>query len=370
MFVGGLAAVAHCEQQCDIGVIGARQRVLHEHVSVGVMETDALIVADLALDRIRPEFNDTSGAGLQSVISRIEPRLERVRQSRDAFGLRQLLAMSSQQHHGFNQRLHYKGVVGVVGIGEPHGVAKFRDAMLYLNPGIHLHEEMLVTINDALKGRHRIEADGLSKARRFGLHRVKRLDVLSEHRRFIGCPCLCRARLSRLKRLPCHRHLKQLLLVHLQRAVSATQRNAPVTVPDHLNLLMPGGFNIELNKDILVIANAGGLYFIEDLANQLRRALGLTQRHDALTLAAAATDGFQAHPVLRVLVAHLQHRLGQRLSKFVDGVEVNALAITCGQHCLGQRLEVTLVRFALKLKAVLCNKRGQGRLIGMLFEQR
>ena len=40
------------------------------------------------------------------------------------------------------------------------------------------------------------------------------------------------------------------------------------------------------------------------------------------------------------------------------------------EQALGQRLEVTLVRFALKLKAVLCNKRGQGRLIGMLFEQR
>ena len=50
---------------------------------------------------------------------------------------------------------------------------------------------------------------------------------------------------------------------------------------------MPGSFNIKLDKDVLVVAIAGGLNFIEDLANQLRRPLGLTQRHDALTLAAA-----------------------------------------------------------------------------------
>ena len=258
--------------------------------------------------------------------------------------------MCGQQYHGLDQRFHDKSVVGIIGIGKTHGIAELGNAMLYLNSGIHLHEEVLVAINDTLKGRYRIEADGLSETCRLGLHRVKRLDVLSKHRGFIGSPRLRRTRLSRLKRLTRHRYFEQLLLVHLQRAVSATQRNAPVTIPDHLDLLMPGGFNIEFDKDVLVVANAGGLHLIENLANELWRALGLTQRHDALTLAATAADGLQANPVLRVLLAHLQHRLGQRLAKFVDGVEVDTLAITRGQHRLGQRLQVICGRLGLRVQ--------------------
>ena len=87
VLIGRLAAVTHCQQQRNIGVIGPRQRVLHEHIGIGVMQTDALIVADLALNRIGPEFNNAASAGLQCVIGGIQPRLERVRQSRDALGL-------------------------------------------------------------------------------------------------------------------------------------------------------------------------------------------------------------------------------------------------------------------------------------------
>ena len=340
VLIGRLAAVSHRQEERNIGVIGPRQRVLHEHVGIGVMQTDTLIVTDLALDRIRPEFNNAASAGLQCVIGGIQSRLERVRQPRDALGLGQLFAMCGQQHHGLNQGLHDKGIVRIIGIGKTHGIAELGDAMLYLNSGIHLHEKVLITIDNTLKGRHRVQAYGLSETCRLGLHRVKRLDVLSEHRGFIGSPRLCRTRLSRLKRLTRHRHLEQFLLVHLQRAVSATQCDAPITIPDHLDLLMPGSFDIEFNKDVLVVTNARGLYFIENLANQLWRALGLTQRHDALPLAATAANGLQAHPVLRVLLAHLQHRLGQRLAEFVDGVEVYPLTITRGQHRLSQRLQV------------------------------
>ena len=72
---------------------------------------------------------------------------------------------------------------------------------------------------------------------------------------------------------------------------------------------------------------------------------------------------------MRVLLAHLQHRLGQRLAEFVDGVKVNTLAITRGQHRLRQRLQVICGRLAFELKAVLCDERGQRRLVGMLFQQ-
>ena len=135
--------------------------------------------------------------------------------------------------------------------------------------------------------------------------------------------------------------------MHLQRAIPAAQSNAPVTITDDLNLLVTGRFNIQLDKHIFVVADARCFHLVKNLANQLGSAIGLAQRHNALALAASTTDGFQAHPILRILLAHFEHRFGQRLAELFDGVEVNALAIARGEHRLSQCLQVTLWRLAL-----------------------
>ena len=59
--------------------------------------------------------------------------------------------------------------------------------------------------------------------------------------------------------------------MHLQRAVPATQRDTPVTITDDLNFLVTGGFDIELDQHVLVIANAGRFDLIENLSYQTWR---------------------------------------------------------------------------------------------------
>ena len=59
--------------------------------------------------------------------------------------------------------------------------------------------------------------------------------------------------------------------MHLQRAVPATQRDTPITITDDLNFLVTGGFDIELDQHVLVIANAGRFDLIENLAYQTLR---------------------------------------------------------------------------------------------------
>ena len=59
---------------------------------------------------------------------------------------------------------------------------------------------------------------------------------------------------------------------------------------------MPGSFILSSTRTFL-LSPTPVVFLIENLANQLWRALGLTQRHDALPLAATAANGLQAHPV-------------------------------------------------------------------------
>ena len=59
--------------------------------------------------------------------------------------------------------------------------------------------------------------------------------------------------------------------MHLQRAVPATQRDTPITITNNLNFLVTGGFDIELDQHVLVIANAGRFDLIENLSYQTWR---------------------------------------------------------------------------------------------------
>ena len=52
VLVRRLATVPHRQEKGDVGVIGTRQRVFHEHIGIGVMQTYALIVANLPLDGV------------------------------------------------------------------------------------------------------------------------------------------------------------------------------------------------------------------------------------------------------------------------------------------------------------------------------
>ena len=62
------------QQQGDIGVISARQVVLHKHIRVGIVHGNTLVIADLTLQRIRPVFDNTARMGLQRLVGSVHAR--------------------------------------------------------------------------------------------------------------------------------------------------------------------------------------------------------------------------------------------------------------------------------------------------------
>mgnify|MGYP003694275745 CR=1 FL=1 len=74
------------------------------------------------------------------------------------------------------------------------------------------------------------------------------------------------------------RHLDQLLLVHLQRAVAAAQRHAPLAVAEHLDLVVARRLDVELDQHVLVVADAGRLHLGEDLAHRARAPAAASQK--------------------------------------------------------------------------------------------
>ena len=55
--------------------------------------------------------------------------------------------------------------------------------------------------------------------------------------------------------------------MHLQRAVSAAQRDAPIAITNNLDFLMSGCFDIQLNQHIFVVTHAGCLDLIQDFSD-------------------------------------------------------------------------------------------------------
>src|SRR6185369_2702792 len=136
-------------------------------------------------------------------------------------------------------------------IGELEGIAELGYAVLDLNPGIHLHKKVAVTVDDAFESRCRIKTHGNPELGGVILHPLEDIQIALE-RLYFGLP----AGLLRLldgKSQP-------FLLMHLERAVATAKRNAPFTVTEKLDLVVPGLLNVELDQDVLVVADAVRLY--------------------------------------------------------------------------------------------------------------
>ncbi len=120
--------------------------------------------------------------------------------------------------------------------------------------------------------------------------------------------------------------------MHLQGTVAATQGDAPFAIADHLDFLVTGCFDVQFNENVFVVANPRCFHLVEDFPHQLRRAICLANTENTLALAAAAADCLQAHAVLRVILGHPLHSLGERCTQFVDCVEVHTLLVGSRQH--------------------------------------
>ena len=71
-----VAVRAGGEQQRDVGVVGAGEAVAHEEAGVGVLDADALVVADLAVDRVRPRDDDAAGGRAERAVGGVQAHLD------------------------------------------------------------------------------------------------------------------------------------------------------------------------------------------------------------------------------------------------------------------------------------------------------
>ena len=269
-----------------------------------------------------------------------------------------------------DEGFHREAVLGILRIAELQRVAQLRDAVLDLDPRVHFHEEVLVPVHDTFEGGHGVEAHGRSEARRLVLHLDQRLQVLRENRRLRVATLRQRLLVRALERLDGDGDFEQLLFVHLQRAVATAQGHAPVAVADHLDFLVPRGLDVELHENVLVVAHARRFHLGEDLANELRRTLGLADTDDPLTLSAAATDGLQAHPVAGVIPVHALHGFRHRLAEFIDRVQIDALFVSGGKHLIGGRLDVVIETIGVQRETLLVDQFAKGFMVRVALEER
>ena len=198
---------------------------------------------------------------------------------------------------------------------------------------------MLVAIDDTLEGGHGVQAHSLAKTRGLLFHGLQRGEVLAQHPGLFLLATALGFGDSRLQGLHRHRHLEQLLLVHLQGAVAAAHAHAPHTIAYGLYFHVPGGLDVQLHQHVLVVADPGGLHLVEDFPHHFRGARGLADTQDALALATATADGLEADPVVGVLPGHLLDRLGEGVAQFRHRVEVYALVIGGRQYQVGLVLQ-------------------------------
>ncbi len=242
---------------------------------------------------------------------------------------------------------------------------------------------MIVTFHDALERGHRIQPDRLAEACRLGFHALQDREVRFQHPQFPGATGGAGAGDRQAEFLFGDRHLEQLLFVHLQRAIATTQGRGPHPITDYLDLLVSRGLDIELDQDVLVVTDAGGFYFRQDLARPFRcprsrprDALlerlvleGLQRAENALTLAATAADRLQPNPVVRILAVHLRDTGLQLGAHLLDTEQVDALAITGIEHRISLHLESDVIAenrvvHRKLLGAHQCAQRGSVRILG------
>ena len=213
--------------------------------------------------------------------------------------------------------------------------------MFNLDAGIDFHEVVTVAVNDAFKSRSRVEADSQTEAGRFLLHLPEDIKITLQRRNlglFAGRLGLVNRRQQTFLR---HRDFEKFLFVHLQRAVAAAEGDTPFAVAEELNFVVAGLFDIELDKDILVIADAVCLDFVEDFAHQCRRfrrrledhllvgILGGEERaaEDTLTFTATAADRLDAEATARMFAEKLGDFLLHLGTELVDAVEIDPFGV-------------------------------------------
>ena len=261
--------------------------------------------------------------------------------------------MAGQKGHRFDEGLDDKEVVLVLRIGKFQAVAEFGDAMLDLDTGVDFHEVVAVAVDDTFEGRGRIETDGETETGRFLLHPLQHVEIALQGLDFGFFPG--RLGLGNRRRQPFlgHGDFEEFLLMHLQGAVAAAERDTPFAVTEELDLIVAGLLDIELDENVLVVADAVGLDLVEDFAHQRRRFRRRLEDHlfigilggeegaaeNTLSLAATAADRLDAEAAARMLAeefGNLDLHLG---AKLIDRVKIDPLGVGSHEDMIGEGLQ-------------------------------
>ena len=359
-----LAAGSVAEHERDVRVVGAREVVVGEGPGVGVARADALVVAMLEGQGLRPAPDDAAGVGLERGVHRVHPHLGAGDRPQDALGLRQPRAVQLEQHHGLDQPLDVEEVLGIVRVAEAHPVGELGAAVLHLDARVHLHEEVVVALDDALEGGDVVEADALAEAGGVRLHGGQGLAVLDEHLPVGGVLGLLR---GAREQLVGERELELLLLEHLDRAVAAAEGDGPIAVAHDLDLVVPGRLEVQLDQEVPVRAGLHHLLLGEDVGHRGRGLGGV--RDDALALAAAAADALVADALAGVLLPDpIRLALGGLL-QLLDRHELDRLRVAGEQELFGVVDELE-VRVPLELESVLGGERLQRLAVRHAVDER
>ena len=138
--------------------------------------------------------------------------------------------------------------------------------------------------------------------------------------------------------------------MHLQRAVTPTEGDGPLTVTEQLDLVVTSLLDIQLNENVFIVANAVGLDLKQNLANQLGRDLCcffdvgigrvlLGQKRsaeDTLAFTSATTDRLETDPGAGVVLEHIETFFFNLGSEFIDRKKINPFFIRSHEDVTGQ----------------------------------
>ena len=103
---------------------------------------------------------------------------ERLRGTRSGRGSR--AAVPGEQAHRLDQPLDLEVLGRVVGVREAQRIGELADAVLDLDACVHLHEEVVEALDDALEGGDRVEAGRGAEALALRLHARERALVAAQ----------------------------------------------------------------------------------------------------------------------------------------------------------------------------------------------
>ena len=155
--------------------------------------------------------------------------------------------------------------------------------------------------------------------------------------------------------------------MHLERTIAPSEGNRPFAVSEKLDFVVARRLDVELDEDVLVVADAERLHLAQNFPNHGRCLLGAVD--DALPFATAAADCLETNSAAPVFLEDLRNFDLDLLGELVDRVKVDVGIVGSPQERVGQGFEID--RFVTELgniETMLLGELGECFAVGMVPE--